>query len=304
MGSTEIPVGLGLIALLLFLIALVNLFTKQEATIFGSLFTGVFFAILTVSERITSQRRVKNAGMEKFKLQVSDSVNLDMAGVRPGSTLVAVRDPESLRHLQATLERSGVPERDVMVMTVRLMTGADFAEELAGDQNLLSEYEQMLFTRVVSLAEKTGKPVSLMVVPGTDPEDAIVLAAQRLHSSLVVVGRSPVASAQEKALAIGRCWERLPHPRPHVTLQVIGADGATSSFLLGPHAPELHPEDQEFLHRLWLELTERPELRGMHHREILSVALRRLATGLRGPDQEAIRAELRRVSLAEPRERR
>jgi len=56
-GKTEIPIGLGLIALLLFLIAIANLFTKPDATIAGIFFSAVFYAVFTISEKITAKRR-------------------------------------------------------------------------------------------------------------------------------------------------------------------------------------------------------------------------------------------------------
>ncbi len=300
----EIPIGLGLIAAVLFLIAIVNLFTKQDATVFGSIFTVVFFAIFTFSERASARRRAERAQMDKFQLHYADAITRDMVGVRPGNALVAVRDYNTLDHLRVALERVDTERQDVVVMTVRVMKGADFAEELAGDQNLLGEYEQLLFTRVVALAEKMGKPVHLMVAPGTNPEDTIMLAAQRLQSSLAVVGRSLVVSAQERALRIGRAWEKLPHPRPTLTLQVINPEGETASFLLGPHAPQLRPEDQELLHRIWLELTEEAALGRLHHDQVMTVALRRLAVELRGQERERIREELRRLAVVELRPRR
>src|SRR5579872_1747505 len=45
----EIPVGLTIITVVLFMTAIVNLFTKQEATIAGVIFTVVFFGIFSVS---------------------------------------------------------------------------------------------------------------------------------------------------------------------------------------------------------------------------------------------------------------
>jgi amino acid transporter len=302
--NVEIPLGLGLIAAVLFLVAIVNLFTKQDATIFGSIFTGVFFAIFSVSERINARRRTEPADLERFRLHCSETVTRDLVGVRPGNVLVAIRSYNTLEHLRAALERTDSHERDVVVMTTRLIQGADFAEELADEQNLLSEYEQHLFSRVVTLAEKMGKPVHLVVVPGTRPEDTVMLTAQRLQSSLVVLGRSPVVSARDKALQIGRSWERLPHPRPQLTLQVTGPEGDSASFLLGPHAPTLRPEDQELLHRIWLELTEEPNLSALRHDQILSVALRRLAAGLRSADDYPLRAELRRLVSSQSRPRR
>src|SRR6201987_5179422 len=43
LGKTEIPVGLGLITVALFAMSIMNLFTKQVATIAGVGFTLVFF---------------------------------------------------------------------------------------------------------------------------------------------------------------------------------------------------------------------------------------------------------------------
>jgi amino acid transporter len=49
--GVEIPVGLGLIFLTLLLTALVNLFTKEVATVGGLCFTAVFLTMFTASER-------------------------------------------------------------------------------------------------------------------------------------------------------------------------------------------------------------------------------------------------------------
>ena len=291
----EIPVGLILIGGGLLATALANVLTKKVATVSGLTFTIVLFAVFSVSERITARRRAAAVGMEQFNVSMDEQVSCERVHCRPGNILVAVRDADTLEQLYHVLARTDTEERDVVVMTTRLMRGADFSEQLP-DQHIFSEYEQKLFSSVVSLAEKMGKPVSLVVVPGTNPEDAIMLTAQRLQSSRVVVGRSYVVSAQEKALIVGRAWERLPHPRPRLTLEVISPKGETASFLLGPHAVSLRPEDQEMLHRLWLELTSDPALRGLHHDQLVSVALRRMAAGLRGADRESIRAELRRLA--------
>ena len=95
----------------------------------------------------------------------------------------------------------------------------------------------------------------------------------------------------------GLAWERLPHPRPRLELEVLGPDGQSRRFSLGPHAPHLRPEDVETLHRLWLELSADPELRSLHHDQILTVALRRFAAGLRrGTDRDIIKQELRRLA--------
>ncbi len=304
-GRYELPVGVFLIFLVLLATAVMNLLTKKVATIAGLLFTAFLFVVFNISER-TSRRRLAAAptGLEQFNLSEDEQVSCELVGCRPGNTLVAVRDLHTLDHLRYALERTDTEERDIVVMTTRMLRGPDFAERLEGDQNVFSSYEQQLFTRVVSLAEKMGKPVSLTVAPGTDPFEAVLLTAQRLQSSVVVAGRSEKMSIQEQGRRTGLVWERLPHPRPRLTLQIIDTDGATTNFLMGPHAPALRPEDVELLHRLWLELTADPALRALHHDQVLSVALRRMAAGLRGSDREDIRAELRRLAEMELRQRR
>jgi hypothetical protein len=58
---------------------------------------------------------------------------------------------------------------------------------------------------------------------------------------------------------------------------------------LGPHPPRLWPEDVERLHRIWLRLTEDDRIGSkLHHRDVLSVALRRLEEGLESRSSEPL----------------
>src|SRR5262249_3251918 len=52
-ANTEIPLGLGLITLTLVALCVINLLTKQVATISGVSFTLIFFAIFSITERTT-----------------------------------------------------------------------------------------------------------------------------------------------------------------------------------------------------------------------------------------------------------
>src|ERR1700746_1519680 len=68
-GKTEIPLGLAAISVVLFLTAVVNLFTKSEATIAGLLFSAAFFAIFTVSEKhVAKERHGKPEHMDQFRV--------------------------------------------------------------------------------------------------------------------------------------------------------------------------------------------------------------------------------------------
>ena len=53
------------------------------------------------------------------------------------------------------------------------------------------------------MAEKEGKTVDLLVVPGVDPFDAMVQTADKLQASRLVTGVSPRMDSEELARRIG-----------------------------------------------------------------------------------------------------
>ncbi|HWO27191.1 MAG TPA: APC family permease, partial [Candidatus Acidoferrum sp.] len=100
-GKTEIPVGLILISSVLLITAVVNLFTKYQATIAGVIFSAVFFTIFTISERhVTKERHGKPEQLDQFRVYGNQELGSGAMGVRPGNILVAVRDPRNLYYLR------------------------------------------------------------------------------------------------------------------------------------------------------------------------------------------------------------
>src|SRR5208283_3422372 len=70
-GGVEIPVGLGVTTLVLGLVAIANLFSKQIATIYGISFTIAFFILFTISEKINHRKKKAQAhekALEEFNL--------------------------------------------------------------------------------------------------------------------------------------------------------------------------------------------------------------------------------------------
>src|SRR6185369_9317822 len=57
LGDHEIPIGLFMTTLVLFLVAVANLFSKQVATISGIGFTLLLFAVFTISSRLNAKTR-------------------------------------------------------------------------------------------------------------------------------------------------------------------------------------------------------------------------------------------------------
>jgi amino acid transporter len=287
----EIPIGVLLITAVLFLTAIVNLLTKEDATIAGVIFTVAFYGIFTVSERqVVKQRQGQVGGVDKFRVYGNQELVSGVLGVRPGNILVAVRDPRNLYYLRQALTRTDTSKQDVVVMTARVYHREHtFSGSMVMEASeVFDQYEQELFTAVVATAEKEGRPVSLLVVPATNVFDAIVVTAQRLGSSRIVCGLSNKLTADEQAKLTGDAWERLPEPRPRLELEVAFPDGDSSTYSLGPHTPRLRPQDLELLHKIWLEITAHPEYRGLHHYHVVALALRELERELKSGNHEVL----------------
>jgi hypothetical protein len=277
-GRIELPVGLAATTLILFLVAIANLFTKKIATIYGVSFTILLYALFLISERINARKKLEHrSDLEKFNLVHRTQVEGGALQARPGCVLVAVRDFRRMWHLQKVLEKTNLHRHDIVVMSVRQVSQGADEHELRNDQ-LFGAYEQELFSHVVSLAEKQGKHVDLLVVPAVDPFDAMVLTAQKLRASRLVVGVSARMSSAELARRIGLAWERMPAPPHAFSLEVLSPDRPPSYVNLGPHPPRLWPEDVALCHRLWRQLSEEAGLGSeLHHRDVVGLALRRLA---------------------------
>ncbi|HEX5235924.1 MAG TPA: APC family permease [Silvibacterium sp.] len=296
----ELPVGLFSVFLVLFTTAVVNLFTKSVATESGVAFAAAFFVIFSVSERKNLKRQLATAKQmkEHFQLEHPDEIGRDTVDIRPGSVLVTMRDSANPFALKWTLARTNTDDQDIVVLTARMM-GAGGPEYL--DEQLFSEHEQMLFTKAVSVAESFGKHISLLVVPAGDIFAALVQTANSLEVSAVVSGLSTKMSASEQAYHIGQAWEALAEPKRQLTFYVVMPNGDAQSFHIGPHAPTLQGEDVQLVHRLWLNFRRDPGMQYLHHTDIVTYALTRLASEYARDKIETLK-DLRRNTQNGPRE--
>jgi hypothetical protein len=222
-------------------------------------------------------------------------VGLDQLHARPGCVLVPVRDYNTLKHLDQALVETDTAQRDIVVMTIRLLKGPDAGVSDIEREELFTDYEQILFTKVVSVAERHGRAVKLLVVPGTNVFDAMARTAGQLKAREIVLGGSAKMSADAQALQFGQIWDRVPRDRGLVTELVVHApDGTLKRFALGAHAPDLSPQDVERIHLLWVEAVKivGPQV---HHRDIVAAALGSLQDELKGEYHDAATARLRGV---------
>jgi amino acid transporter len=289
-GSVEIPFGVALITLALFALCFINLFTKQVATVSGAAFTVIFFAVFEISEKVTKSKTKSHAELDKFNLSQAADLTPENVGVQPGNVLVPISTYYALYPLEAALQRAKRREAEIVVLHVRMLRRAASGEyDLAPDQ-LFTTIEQLLFTKVLAMAEKEGKPVRLAVAAANDLWEGILRTACNLQSSTIVAGSSSKTAITEQAREIGLAWERMPEPRPRVTLEIFTPAGNEQVFYLGPHAPRLTPKEVDLLHKVWLDFADHLPGEEIHHHDIVHFALTELEREIsQGHGEETLR---------------
>jgi magnesium transporter len=229
---------------------------------------------------------------DAFQLRPSDELSLERIDPRPGCLLVSARNPHALMHVAAALRTPR--DRDIVVMTARLRN-VD-ADEDGLDDTTSTPAEQLLFSRVLAIAERYARPVRLLVVPASDVFDAIVAALVRLQASELYVGESATLSAEAQARFLGEAWERGPHSGPgDVRLVIHHASGRADIFHIGAHAPALSARDLELIHSIWLDAAKTlgPHI---HHHDVVRAALTQMAQQLNGPEREDALRAIRQVA--------
>lgn len=229
-GGAELPVGLATIFSLLLLTASMNLLTKKVATVSGALFTLVFFTVFLVSERVNRHKSQKE-GLQKHGGPI-DRVNLNRVKMltpeacrctKSKRTIVAVRDPKNLVHLQKVLKEIDPEKTEVVVLTAKVAKGL----YLEGDLSQPSSEEEELFTQVIATAEKVGRTVTLLSVPTNDPYYLMARAAYDLNASELILGKSekfaPEVQMEEIAVAWGAVTPSDEDERP-LKIRIIGAE--------------------------------------------------------------------------------
>ncbi len=224
-GGKEIPFGLLFILFALLSAALLNLFTKELATIFGSLFTLAFFLIFLVSEYYHDKQmkggshkhleQFNQAGAEEI---TQKSLKLD----RPFRKLVAIRSPHNLFMLEKALEDTDPDSTDLIVMTAKTVPEGG---ELSEHTEELDSYDQELMTAVVQKAELSGKQVHPLIVPTNNPLYALLRTAKSLNVQELIVGASNQYTADEQLEQVAFHWINLcDGATTPLTIRILGKD--------------------------------------------------------------------------------
>ncbi len=206
--GVEIPIGLGLIFLVLATTAIINLFTKEVATVGGLIFTAVFLTVFMVTEAVHERKRrgAKHQHQEQFNQQSTEVVTRTALGLtRRYCKLIAIRSPQNLFMLEKALEDTDPATTDVVVMTAKVAP----LDASPTTTVSLDSYDQHLMTAVVERAEKIGKPITPLIVPTNNPLYAVLRTAKNLGAQEVVIGASNKFTADEQFDLISLYWIEL-----------------------------------------------------------------------------------------------
>ncbi|MFA6093546.1 MAG: APC family permease [Elusimicrobiota bacterium] len=225
LGSIEVPIGMSIIFLILCSVALANLFTKKTATVWGLVFTACAYCVFLVSERINERRAREQGSQHNEKLNLLQQG--DLRGVLddvelPHRILLALRDSVHMHVLHKVLEAADPDTTEIVVLHARRASGF----MMGGEIERMSPEEERLFTQVVSLAEKHGKPVVPLLVVASDPFLAIAQAAQTVGASEVVLGASNVISTETQLERLAMAWGAVAQASRHpVKVTILRPDG-------------------------------------------------------------------------------
>ncbi len=219
-GGKDFPLGLALAFLVLLATALINLLTKQVATIWGVSFTLILFAIFSISERINGEAPHEyGEEPEKFNLEVIEDgqrIDFEKLGIDgKQKKLIAIRDPGNLTHLHRYL--SEPDNAHLIALTVRNERGLASSE---GAQPFTRE-EEKLFSKVVKVCEDHGRAVTPLVVVSNDQLYAIANTAYRLGVNEVVMGVSAKFQPDTQLENFAMHWGSFADDEHHVGVRVL-----------------------------------------------------------------------------------
>jgi amino acid transporter len=224
----ELPIGIFAVFLVLFTTAAINLMTKKTATIWGCAFTAGFLLLFVIVEQISHRRHGgKHDHLEQFNERSSDAVSVGAMGLaHPNPIVVAARGPRSLPVLQKVLQETDTTQREVVVITCKVLPAMTLG--ITDAERNISDQDRELLTQIVTIAENVGKQVFPLVLPTNNPLYAICTAARDLKATEVVLGVSEKANAEEQLEQFALAWgsataEMAPgEPIPQLTVRILG----------------------------------------------------------------------------------
>jgi amino acid transporter/nucleotide-binding universal stress UspA family protein len=221
----DIPLGMTFIFLVLAVVAIANLFTKEVATITGVAFTVGFFAVFWVGEhthrRSLGKSSKSHEHLEQFNQQHAETLSVESLNVtKPYRKLVAIRSPFNLAMLERCLDETDPETTEVVVMTATVLPlGSDDLKPT------ITVRDRQLLTAVVNLAEHAGKPVKPVIVPTNEPFFAMARTAKTIGAQELIMGQSNKYRPEDQLDQVALYWFNVCGATPEpLSIRVLAKD--------------------------------------------------------------------------------
>jgi hypothetical protein len=84
-------------------------------------------------------------------------------------------------------------------------------------------------------------------------------------------------TGEEQAFRLGQAWEAMAEPKRQFVFQVVRPDKSVETYRIGPHTPTMKTSDVHLVHKIWLDIKKFQGTEDIHHSDIVTLALTRLA---------------------------
>ncbi len=231
-GRRELPIGLGLVFLVLLAAALADLMTKTVATTSGLAFAAAFLIAFTATERYRKKHDAEteekaprgHEKLDQFEIVVADHLTAQALDLRhPDRKVVSLGISGDVKALETCLIESDPAKTEVVVIASHTAPEAGaygdpeqaaviFAAPRAPDlpDPPLGHNDRALLTAVVNRAEVAGKPVKPVVILTEDPQSALITAVLAVGAKELFVG----PSARNLPTLSSTGWPRLGKSLP------------------------------------------------------------------------------------------
>lgn len=205
-GHYYIPIGGILVVLVIIALAVINLITKETATIAGVSFAAFIFLVFHVSEKLNAKKAnviFEEGHREKLnEMPVEHLTDALKELTREKRILVPVKDPENLYHLEEVLKNLDDDDTDVIVCYAKPVDNWSVGKTISKTKI----DEQELFTNVILLAEKYGHQIFPVLVRSNEPFYAIGQVAIAAKVQEIVLGVSGTYGANEQLERLVMAW--------------------------------------------------------------------------------------------------
>jgi amino acid transporter len=244
LGRLELPIGLGLVFLILLAAALANLMTKTVATTSGAAFATMFLIAFAMSEHYRKKQYGETAAggrrghekLDQFDVVLAEPLTAQALSLHhPDRVVVSLGISGDLKALETCLVETdpGVAEVVVVVSHTPPEAGAYgdpeqnavvIAAGRASDlpDPPLGHEDQKLMTAVVNRAEVAGKPVKPVVILAEDPQAAMLRAVRAVGAKELLLGPSGPESPAAQLDRLVALWREDADGQPNrLTIRMI-----------------------------------------------------------------------------------